>query len=1001
MLIGQFTFSSGIQKPGVSSISQPSADIYPLKWENGPVWDETTECSYLSMEPDSGPGRTIGGPEMISPGQWVPYETENHLLAGVRTGWRFYWTHDIEQSQTDGTFGLSYDLIAFWNTYRLDTASGEWVPVWYYSRMQVENPTDGAGTYLEGNLMLPQKGSPDRSVGALQIYLEESDLPGAPPTTPTSPIPGQQAWINLSINDIGGMVVEDFQYAIQDFTLNSDIFEPGFDFFNPSKHWRGIWVESGDGFFNEDGEILEERDFFMTEWVVGPMVSMSLNGFDDAGDPVWVIAFTCDLQAGDADCNDVDEPYDAGQIQQVPSNEFNLIYPGIGPFWSADDDDEFDVMYNMTDEFADLAGGGVIRQLLNRPFDSSEQGLFDPRTDFWTGSMCVDISTAESYSFGRDFNLLLSTNPEAQDKCVNETDWVGIEKIANLHGIDFDLTTNEDPEASVCDVTGVEASQCELSLSWHTDDYFPNAIPMFSSATSNQELRPIDELCIENSGTDFGYVVIDRACTILDENIASAGEPFRFHLVVKNSTVPGFQPEQDAVIASSRTLTVYGGSDESSVEDPIDPVLATLPPPDPESSAVGATRGTFRVSESGSATYSIGLLTAPGSGGVAPEISLNYSSDGGIGPLGRGWQIGGQSVITRCGQTIESGDGETRGVELNQHDRFCLDGQRLMLQDGEYGADGSEYRLEIDSFARIVAYGGSVEIGPQYFVVEKKDGSVSIFGSNDEANESSHAITVPQGSTVFAWPIIRFLKTALRTTFCMTTIKPSQSESIEWYIDSIHYTGNAREGLEPYADIYFNYDPRDEDKKTTRYLAGHKLTLSQKLTSVESKCPGCAYADPEAGPNQGPSNDWLRYYRLNYATDQVGQYVLTSLQECWDHVDGNCFDPTVFDWSDAAFEVDVPSANDNDSVNVPDFLGGRVVDINGDNIGDYVYLRKLNSSSARFEYALGNVNAQGDIAFSSMGQGPVLSYGAGIDRPPPLGGARLQRRRPYPKSSTS
>ncbi len=63
--------------------------------------------------------------------------------------------------------------------------------------------------------------------------------------------------------------------------------------------------------------------------------------------------------------------------------------------------------------------------------------------------------------------------------------------------------------------------------------------------------------------------------------------------------------------------------------------------PDTVSDQVSATAGEFRVDESGSATYSIPLYTVPGTAGVAPQLSLSYSSQGGYGPLGMGWSLGG------------------------------------------------------------------------------------------------------------------------------------------------------------------------------------------------------------------------------------------------------------------------------------------------------------------------------------------------------------------------
>ena len=63
---------------------------------------------------------------------------------------------------------------------------------------------------------------------------------------------------------------------------------------------------------------------------------------------------------------------------------------------------------------------------------------------------------------------------------------------------------------------------------------------------------------------------------------------------------------------------------------------------------------------------------------MAPTLSLNYNSQSGNGPLGVGWSLGGLSAITRCPATYAQ-DGFKGGINYDGNDRFCLDGQRLVL----------------------------------------------------------------------------------------------------------------------------------------------------------------------------------------------------------------------------------------------------------------------------------------------------------------------------------
>jgi hypothetical protein len=51
-------------------------------------------------------------------------------------------------------------------------------------------------------------------------------------------------------------------------------------------------------------------------------------------------------------------------------------------------------------------------------------------------------------------------------------------------------------------------------------------------------------------------------------------------------------------------------------------------------------------------------------------------------------------------------DGVRGSINYDANDRFCLDGQRLVAISGTYGADGTEYRTEIESFSKVISRGG-------------------------------------------------------------------------------------------------------------------------------------------------------------------------------------------------------------------------------------------------------------------------------------------------------
>ena len=116
---------------------------------------------------------------------------------------------------------------------------------------------------------------------------------------------------------------------------------------------------------------------------------------------------------------------------------------------------------------------------------------------------------------------------------------------------------------------------------------------------------------------------------------------------------------------------------------------------------------------------------------------MSFSSNNANGALGVGWGISGLGSINRCAQTFVR-DGVSRGVQHDDQDRFCLNGQPLVLTSGTYGAPNSEYRLEIDNFTRVTAFGsGSLNINggtsPTWFRAYAKDGTFKDYGRDTDS----------------------------------------------------------------------------------------------------------------------------------------------------------------------------------------------------------------------------------------------------------------------------
>ncbi|MDY7026636.1 MAG: SpvB/TcaC N-terminal domain-containing protein, partial [Pseudomonadota bacterium] len=165
---------------------------------------------------------------------------------------------------------------------------------------------------------------------------------------------------------------------------------------------------------------------------------------------------------------------------------------------------------------------------------------------------------------------------------------------------------------------------------------------------------------------------------------------------------------------------------------------------------IGGVAGSFSAN-GGAAKYSIPIALPEGSGGYMPGVSVNYSSNGGLGIMGVGWSVfADDSAITRCGTDLLR-DGFIDGVDLDSYDRLCFNGVRMVKASGTYGEDGAVYRLENNSMVRLTQY-RNIDEANSAFYVEYKDGSVALMGGTS-TNQTVIDPSDANKRIPIAWPI--------------------------------------------------------------------------------------------------------------------------------------------------------------------------------------------------------------------------------------------------------
>ncbi|MEL6987857.1 MAG: SpvB/TcaC N-terminal domain-containing protein, partial [Bacteroidota bacterium] len=228
----------------------------------------------------------------------------------------------------------------------------------------------------------------------------------------------------------------------------------------------------------------------------------------------------------------------------------------------------------------------------------------------------------------------------------------------------------------------------------------------------------------------------------------------------------------------------------------------------------GTTQGDFKVSQSGAATYTVPIGIPPGVGGTAPGISLQYSSQGGNGLAGWGWNIGGHSSIIRVGAS-KWYDGFIDQVDFDDKDKFAMDGQRLILKSGVYGKNGSVYETTLHSNIKIIAYGTcplGPQAGPQKFIAYHPDGSNATYEVKLTDPNNPH----PRHAN--EWVITRFEDAAKnRIYFYYYGSQPYERVRLK----SIIYGGNGFQSGGAMNKIEFIWKSRQRPESS--YSAGYDL----------------------------------------------------------------------------------------------------------------------------------------------------------------------------------
>lgn len=334
-----------------------------------------------------------------------------------------------------------------------------------------------------------------------------------------------------------------------------------------------------------------------------------------------------------------------------------------------------------------------------------------------------------------------------------------------------------------------------------------------------------------------------------------------------------------------------------------------------KSASLGAIDGTFNVSSTGLASYTIPLNLPPGRR-LAPSLSLVVDAFAGV-------AISGLSSIQRCGANLVE-DNEIHGVRLDSSDELCLDGKRLVsigTGNDEVGVF-QEFRTFPDTQTRIRGYGAPTANGFDVgsLVTYSANGLVAHYGKTANSRVSWRNVTRVwnkelemdrRGNT------IRYKYAAINGS----GKSPSTQEVV---IDTITYTGFIDEnGVESFGDAVVDFQYNDDPRHGKLFYEGEEVSKRLQLDRIDMLAGGVN----------------VRSYRLAYDEDALtNRALLRRVDECAQGDLAQCKPATFFEWTQATnggfspitTQVNVPTKNEDDQ------FSWTVADVTGDGAPDVI-----------------------------------------------------------------
>jgi RHS repeat-associated protein len=363
---------------------------------------------------------------------------------------------------------------------------------------------------------------------------------------------------------------------------------------------------------------------------------------------------------------------------------------------------------------------------------------------------------------------------------------------------------------------------------------------------------------------------------------------------------------------------------------------------------IGTIKGEANVNLVGAANYIIPFDLPQGTGGLTPEISLEYNSDNTQGTIGMGWNLNGLQIISRVEHNLNHKN-YVAGVKGTNLDRFALNGN-LMIPGtvASNGLDGTEYHTELENFDKVISHGGNGVNGPDWFEVLTKEGLTIEFGKTIDSKLK------PNGSpSIFEWYINKIIDKHGNYVTFEYLIKNGN----DIVLKNIKYSGNSNVTPQINATNQINFYYDLTGNTNFKSIAGYTIKQSSLLNRIDILVEGALYTKYLFTYNSRHNEDYLVKLELENSL-------------------GAKINPTIFQ-----YEVSNQLANINSIGNINTFENYFCIsDINGDGRQDIIKKGFAVTTNTGMECNISNANGANLTAPYSVNLNGYMSYFADFER---------------------